>query len=33
MKKALIGDSEKDTMKNKQLQLEKENRELTSQIE
>ena len=33
MKKALIGDSEKDAMKNKQLQLEKENRELTSQIE
>ena len=33
LKKALIGEQEKEVMKNKQLQLEKDNRELTYQIE
>ncbi len=33
MKKALVGESKKDEMKNRQLQLEKENRDLASQIE
>lgn len=33
LKKALVGESEKETMKTKQLQLEKENKELGFQIE
>ena len=33
MTKALVGESKKDEMKNRQLKLEKENRDLASQIE
>ena len=33
LKKALVGEAEKETMKNRQLQLEKENKELSILIE